>query len=310
MSIYSMTAFANARTELEHKVVQLEIRSVNNRYLDLHIRLPDELKFFEPTMRDYIAGSIRRGKLDIRLQLQTMATTQALALPKDMLNQIGQQLKEIRRYIPQIQAPSFSELLDLSHQHSHIQAEKWFPALNQLLQEALTELIANRKREGARLAESMRAITQKMHTHLKQIEAQLPQVLYDYQQKLAQRLKETLEQASPQGMQYISAEEFSARLAQEVSLFSVRIDVAEELTRLKAHTKELDYLLNKKNIDDNNQNKKRQGSLGKRLDFLFQEMNREVNTLGSKAGSIELSQAAIELKLLVDQLREQAQNIE
>lgn len=301
-----MTAFAHARMEHEQMLVQLEIRSVNHRYLDVHVRLPDELRFFEPHLRKTVAQKIGRGKLDIRLQLQRQLVQQAQALPTELLEQISAQLQRIRAILPDTGSPSYQELLHLATQHKHIDADSWQPLLEQLLNTALGDLLANKQREGERLAEAMRGYAAQMQAHIEAVQAIVPEVQAEYQQKVADRLREALELASPEGFQAMSGEEFSARIAQEASIFSLRIDVSEEITRLNAHIEELGYLLQ----PDARRANKKGGSLGKRLDFLFQEMNREANTLGSKAANIALTQAAIELKLLIDQLREQIQNIE
>jgi len=306
MSIYSMTAFAHARMEHEHTLVQLEIRSVNHRYLDLHLRLPDELRFFEPRLREIVAQKIGRGKLDIRLQLQRQAGDETQGVPTELLTHIASQLQQIRTVLPDTAGPDYQELFQLAARHKQTDTERWQELLEQLLEQALADLLANKAREGERLAQAMRGYAQQMLAQINKVQSLLPEVQAEYQRKVAERLREALAQASPEGLQYISAEELSARIAQEASLFSLRIDVSEEMTRLEAHVQELNYLLE----PDAGQRQKRRGSLGKRLDFLFQEMNREANTLGSKAANIELTQVAIELKILVDQLREQIQNIE
>lgn len=312
MTIYSMTAFAHARVEHEHTLIQLEMRSVNNRYLDLHLRMPDELRFFEPRLREMVAGRVRRGKLELRMQLQRTTLSNNQGLAPAFLEQIKEQLSHIRAILPDTAGPSYEMLLNLSAQHSSPDQHQWQPVLEQLLQEALDQLRNNKQREGARLAQAMQDYAEQMSVQIERAKALLPQVMADYQNKVAQRLRESLEQASPEGLQYISGEELGARLAQEASLFSMRIDVAEELTRLEAHVAELGYLLGQPSAHQKPASGQRSkgGSLGKRLDFLCQEMNREANTLGSKAGAIELTQIAIELKLLIEQLREQAQNIE
>lgn len=313
MATYSMTAFAQARTTYEQMQILLEIRSVNNRYLDVHFRMPDELRFFEPRLRTLITQYIGRGKLDVQLQLQKQHTTGNQPLPAEFLNTVAQQLEHIRQVLPDTASPSFSELFTLAGMHNEVENEQLAPVLEQLTQQVLNDLIEHRAREGAQLATAMRGFAKEMLTHVETVKSHLPQVQKEYQEKVALRLREAIEQASPEGVQYISAEELSARIAQEASVFSLRIDVAEEITRLEAHINELFHLLEpeRKTVQAAAANQPtKKSSLGKRMDFLFQEMNREANTLGSKAGSIALTQAAIELKLLIEQLREQAQNIE
>ncbi|MDN5843155.1 MAG: DUF1732 domain-containing protein, partial [Alcaligenaceae bacterium] len=168
---------------------------------------------------------------------------------------------------------------------------------------ALAELQDARKREGTRLAEAMLQASKDIDKIVDQVEDALPEIIAEQQSRIAQRLRDALMAASPEGFAQISGTELSARIAQETAVFGLRTDVAEELTRLRSHVEELAHIL----TGDTSGVK---GSLGKRLDFLFQEMNREANTLGSKAAAMTVTQAAIDLKLLIEQMREQAQNIE
>ena len=210
--------------------------------------------------------------------------------------------------IPDVQAPRLNELLAGANGNEGLDPEVWTAMANEACTRALGDLQSARDREGQRLAQIMSECAQQMNTIVQEVEAGLPQVLEDHRQKLAQRLRDALLAASPEGFALISGEELSARIAQESSLFSLRIDVAEELARLRSHIAELDHILN--GVDASAGRGQKSGSAGKRLDFLFQEMNREANTLGSKAGALTMTRAAIDLKLLIEQLREQAQNIE
>jgi uncharacterized protein (TIGR00255 family) len=174
---------------------------------------------------------------------------------------------------------------------------------------ALAELQAAREREGQRLAGIMLESASEVAAIVDQVERNLPAILAEHQEKLGNKLRDALQAASPEGYAQISGPELSARIAQEASLFSLRIDVAEELARLRSHIAELQHLLQSKEAAVQAGSRK-SGSAGKRLDFLFQEMNREANTLGSKASALSVTRAAIDLKLLIEQMREQAQNIE
>src|SRR5690625_5055661 len=157
MAIYSMTAFAQARTTFEQMQILLEIRSVNNRYLDLHLRMPDELRFFEPRLRALISEHISRGKLDVRLQVQRQNTTAAAPLATEFLESVRAQLKHIRDVLPETPAPAFNELFALASQHQEIEKEHWQPLLESLTAEALQELTAHRAREGEQLGTAMRS---------------------------------------------------------------------------------------------------------------------------------------------------------
>jgi uncharacterized protein (TIGR00255 family) len=175
----------------------------------------------------------------------------------------------------------------------------------------LAQLLEGRQREGARLALTMLDTAKQVLTIVSEVETLMPVLLATQRDKLAQKLKDTLQNAFPNGFTHISGAELSERIASESSLFALRIDVAEELARLKSHLAELEYLLSGQPAK---QGQPKTGaaatSIGKRLDFLFQEMNREANTLGSKAGSLEMTRAAMNLKLLIEQMREQAMNLE
>lgn len=307
--IRSMTAFANARTELEAGSITMELRSVNNRYLDLQLRLPEELRFSEASIREILSQRLQRGKVELRVNFQRAFKADAQQISPELLQQIAQQLQSARAVIADIPAPRFGELLSLSQQEQGLDHDTWLPAIQQNLTAALDDLEQSKQREGLRLATAMLETAAEMERLINEVEIHLPELLVEQQNKITHRLTEALSAISPDGFAQISGPELSNRIAQESSLFSLRIDVAEEITRLRSHIEELEVILdNKKSTKP--QGKTRQGSTGKRLDFLFQEMNREANTLGSKAGSIEVTRTAIDLKLLIEQMREQAQNIE
>lgn len=307
--IRSMTAFANARTDLDAGSVSIELRSVNNRYLDLHTRIPEELRFSEAAVREQLTLSIPRGKVEFRVNFQRAFSSEHSELSPDLLTMLAAQLQTARAVIPDIPAPRLSEVLALNNLERGLDHDAWGPAIQQCLAQALVDFDLAKQREGSRLAESMLQTAQQMGVLVDTVEAHLPALLEEHQQKITTRLNEALSAVSPDGFQLISGEELSARIAHESSLFSLRIDVAEEITRLRSHLKELSHILTTGQTADK-PSRTRQGSSGKRLDFLFQEMNREANTLGSKAGSIEVTRTAIDLKLCIEQLREQAQNIE
>src|SRR5690606_33446344 len=203
--------------------------------------------------------------------------------------------------------PRLAELLSGSG-NSALDPEIWLGMCAQATEHALAELQAAREREGQRLATMMLDCARDVGSIVEHVEQQLPELLAEHQEKISNKLRDALNVASPEGFAQISGAELSARIAQEASLFSLRIDVAEELSRLRSHIAELEHLLTTGEAD--NKGKKNSGSAGKRLDFLFQEMNREANTLGSKASALSVTRAAIDLKLLIEQMREQAQNIE
>lgn len=301
--IRSMTAFGAARIENEHGTLNIDVRSVNNRYLDLSLRLPEELRFAESRIRELLTSHVARGKVELRVNYALIRAPQTQTLNPDTLQQIAQQLQLVRQLIPDIPAPSLKELMNGNGERSDLDPELWLPMCELACSQALSELHSASIREGRRLADAMLLTSQDIGQIVNQVEQELPAVVNEHQTRIAQRLRDALLAANPEGFALISGAELSARIAQETALFGLRIDVAEELARLRSHLGELSHILQ-------GDTAKIKGSLGKRLDFLFQEMNREANTLGSKAAALAVTQAAIDLKLLIEQMREQAQNIE
>jgi uncharacterized protein (TIGR00255 family) len=277
--IYSMTGFAVAAAEVPHGTLNLELRSVNHRYLEVQFRLPDELRALETAMRELIAARLSRGKVDCRLSFAPLAAgTGELQLNTDLLQQQSpdsQSLRvgEVLRW-PGMLGPESVPLEGLKE-----------PAL-ELCRNALDELSSTRGREG----EKLKAMLLQRIVHMRHLAAgvapRLPKLLAAYQEKLAGRLREALGTSDDE------------RVRQELALFAQKIDVDEELSRLQAHLSEVERILDTG------------GAAGKRLDFLMQELNREANTLGSKSVAAEVSQVSMELKVLIEQMREQIQNIE
>ena len=312
MTIRSMTAFGNARTEGPEGQVSLEVRSVNSRYLDVTFRLPDDLRFAEGALREKLSQHLTRGKVEVRLSYARTRAETATALDDAWLKSVATQLAQARDVLPDTPSPSLAELVKGSGNGdtNGFDPQAWTHLSVQALDDALADMQANREREGQRLAQMMLECAASIDEVVVDVEAAMPQLLSEHKAKLANRLREALEAANPGGFAQISGEELSARIAQETSLFSLRVDVAEELQRLKSHLAELQHILTTGDAKAGKTAKGAAGSVGKRLDFLFQEMNREANTLGSKAAGLEVTRAAIDLKLLIEQMREQAQNIE
>lgn len=300
--IHSMTAFGSGMAESAQGQLTVELRSVNSRYLDIHMRLPDEMRFLETTLRDHIGKQLSRGKVDVRLSYHQHAALLVPSPDNEYLQAIAQQLATIRAIMPDVTAPSLMELLQTATAQSTASRdmESWTALCTQACHQGLQQLQQARQREGQRLAQMMLSITNEAQGIVEDTQQRLPTILQKHQEQITKRLHDTLSQLSPKGFAQISGEELTARIAQEASLFSMRSDIAEELDRLRSHIEEVQALLDQPP----------KGSHGKRLDFLCQEMNREANTLGSKAAALDITQAAINLKLLIDQLREQAQNIE
>ena len=284
-----MTGFATAAVSVGAATLNLELRTVNSRFLDLHFRLPDELRVIEPLLREQITGTLSRGKVDCRAGLQASGeSSRELALNPQLLAQLVALEAGVRAALPQAASLSVAEVLRWPGMlgDDTIPAEALAEAGARAVRQALADLTASRSREGVRLAGMLMERVTRMRELVAQVTPRVPEVVREYQAKLVQKLQEAIGSADDE------------RIRTEVGLFAVRIDVAEELNRLSAHLDEVERILAKG------------GSAGKRLDFLMQELNREANTLASKSVAQDVGGVAMELKLLIEQMREQVQNIE
>ncbi len=287
--IYSMTGYAAKTREVAGGSLHLELRSVNSRFLDIHFRIVDDLRVLEPALREAITAKLARGKVELRLNLvASQSQNRQLAINADLLTQLQALEGQVRQTLPNAAALSVAEVLrwpgmlgepevDTAALHAAVQAT---------LKEALEDFTASRAREGAKLAAMIQERVDKIRATVAAVAPLIPQAQAAYQDKLKQRLVEALGSADDE------------RVRQEVVLYATRIDVDEELSRLQAHLTEVERIL------------KAGGNAGKRLDFLMQELNREANTLGSKSVLSEVSKASMDLKLLIEQMREQIQNLE
>ncbi len=308
--IKSMTGFGSAKAELPFGSVTIELKTVNSRYLDVQFRMPDELRLAEYPIRERIAIGLARGKIDVRISFARVAGVQETSFAPALLHRVAEQLGQARQFLPETPTPTLPELLSWSGTaQQHIEPESWVKLCLDALEPALAQLVEGRQREGHRLAQAMLATAVQVREVIEVVQAHMPALVVAHRDRLANKLRETLQVAFPAGFSHITGAELSERIASESSLLAMRIDVAEELARLTSHLTELEFLLNPRETPSSKKTHPA-GSAGKRLDFLFQEMNREANTLGSKAGSLEMTQAAIDLKLLIEQMREQAMNIE
>ena len=288
--------------------LQVECRAVNSRFLDLGFRLPDECRGAEPALRELVTQSLSRGKVEFRAAWRinssggsTKANPQALgALNQDRLDALKALQAKTQETFANARELSIVDVLRWPGVVSEPRGEEegWIAATVEAGKAALAVLMDSRNTEGKALVNVLTNITTKMREIVKVIEPKVPQYVAQYQEKLTERLAEALA-AQEQGKSSSgSGTELMERIRQEVVLYAVRIDVAEEFARLKTHLQAVDTALAGK------------GPVGKRLDFLMQELNREANTLSSKSVSEECTQAALELKLLIEQMREQVQNLE
>ena len=295
--ILSMTGYAALGADSPRGRLGLELRSVNSRFLDLQFRIAEELRTLEPLLRERIAGRVARGKVDCRLFFAESTAGQAPSrLSEEALARLKTLAQSASQAFPQAAPLRLADVLRWPGVVLEPQAdeEKMRAAVGALCERALDELVAARAREGAKLAASVRERIGVMRARVAEVAPLLPQALAAYQAKLVERLREAI------GPVLDTAGE--ERIRAEMTLFASKADVDEELTRLRAHFDEVERTLDGGGA--------RSGPVGKRLDFLSQELNREANTLGSKAASQAIAQCAMELKLLVEQVREQAQNIE
>lgn len=287
--IYSMTGYAVASRELPNGTLNLELKSVNSRYLDLQFRIAEEFRALEPLLRETIMGRLSRGKVECRLGL-TPNTGEAAALNvnRALLDRLLELATDIRAAAPDTVPLSVADILRWPGMIAveEVSRETVREAVLALITQALDELNATRAREGERLGGLIRERVAAMRTLAERVRPRLPVVIAALQEKLAARLREAGAAADDE------------RLRQEIVLFAQRVDVDEELSRLMTHLDEVERVLAKG------------GAVGKRLDFLMQELHREANTLGSKSMDAEVSQTAMELKVLIEQMREQVQNIE
>jgi len=287
--ILSMTGFAAVAADLPGVSLSVELRSVNHRYLDVNLRLPDELRAIEPALREAVSGALRRGKVECRIALnRTQQAAVGLAVDEAQVRQLAAAATEVTRAVPGAIPLSVNEILrwpGVLAEPTVAPSELAQRALA-LVDGALAELAAARAREGAKTAQVLEASCAGIEVQVARVAPRVPAIHAAYNEKLGARLREA------------GLDPNEDRLKQELALFATKVDVAEELARLTAHVSEVRRVL------------KAGGSAGKRLDFLAQELHREANTLGSKSVDAEVSQAALELKVLIEQMREQVQNIE
>jgi uncharacterized protein (TIGR00255 family) len=286
---FSMTGFAALEQPLENATLLLELRAVNSRYLDLHFKLDENLRGMEPVIRELISSVLSRGKIECKLNLlQRGVENQPSQLDEKLMEQLALMQQTALQYFPKSNALSIADILRwpgvvVSNATNN---EALAEAVKKLVAQGLAELNASRKREGEKLKAIILEKLVSIEAMVMRVKPLLPKLNKEYQEKLTLKLQESLKSIDQD------------RLAQELVLFAQRIDVDEELGRLTTHVSEVLRILNS------------DAPAGKRLDFLMQELNREANTLGSKSVSVETTQVSMELKVLIEQMREQIQNIE
>jgi uncharacterized protein (TIGR00255 family) len=287
--IYSMTGYAARTLDVENGALHLELKSVNSRYLDFQFRVCEELRAVEPALRELFSARLSRGKLECRVSFAAASVrAQSLSLNADLLKRLKSFDAQIRSEMPEAAPLAVSDVLRWPGMFGDdsLDIDSLVPSCLALARDALEDFSASRAREGEKLAAVILERVARMRELVREVAPRIPVAQAAFQDKLRQRLVDAIGSADDD------------RIRQEVAVFAVRIDVAEELARLSTHLDEVERVI------------KAGGASGKRLDFLMQELNREANTLGSKSVVSEVSQTAMELKLLIEQMREQIQNLE
>lgn len=285
----SMTGFARQECRIDNVTLTWEIRSVNHRYLEPHFRLPDTLRELEPALREQLRQQLQRGKLEVSLHWQENDGEQTqLGINTALVEQLSQAAQQVQQHLSNSAPVNPLDILRWPGviASQHIDPDQLKQTALDGFQQAVAQLIRMREREGAELQQLIEARLAAIGEEVKTVRARLPEILQAQRDKLTTRLQE------------LSAELDHDRIEQEIVLLAQKADVDEELDRLDTHITEVTRTLNK------------QGSIGRRLDFLMQELNREANTLSSKSIVADTTQSAVELKVLIEQMREQIQNIE
>ncbi len=323
MPVYSMTGYASAQTQAApptdgtaggaattlagssslvsssassaSPVVRLglELRSVNSRFLDLAFRLPDELRQYEPALRDLIQTHCKRGKVELRANLESTATIAVAEPSPRLLQRLSMLQGKVQSWLPDVTPLSVVDVLRLSASES-AGPKDWGPEIIALGTSVITDLLQSRQREGERLATMLHERLASLRSLVLQASPLVPQLMEQQRLRFLDRWKEALNLADAHALPDTARE----RALTEAAAFAIRVDVSEELTRLGSHIEEIGRLLTKG------------GEMGKRLDFLIQELHREANTLGAKSAVLEMTRISVDMKVLIEQMREQVQNIE
>lgn len=298
MAVFSMTGFAHHQVQTLLGILNIELKSVNSRYLEVSCRLPDELKAFEGDIRSILTSGVKRGKLDCRISWMGDIEVEK-ELDTDSLKTLLSLQKQVLEELPSAASMSVESILTYPGllKSKTIDQEALKAEVLQGLKGALDIFNGSRHREGEALSSVIENYCSQIESIVSELKPKLPLMLEALQQKLEQRLSESLEKILSAKSE-LSSEEVRERIRQEVLLYAIKMDVDEEMNRLLTHVKEIRRTLT-------------QGDeVGKKLDFMMQELNREANTLGSKAVAIEMTQTSLNLKIVIEKMREQIQNLQ
>ncbi|MCI0505256.1 MAG: YicC family protein [Gammaproteobacteria bacterium] len=286
--VRSMTAFARQTMESDLGALTLELKSVNHRFSEVSLRLPEELRAVESKIRDRMGQVVSRGKIDANFRYQPPIVAAGFDIDRNLLATLAATSKDVETHLPGVAPIRMIDVLKWPGvlKFPEIDAEQLSNMAMALLDKALTELMETREREGEKLKQLLLERCAAMSTEVAKVQQRIPAAIEAMRQRLKEKLAEW------------KAELDEIRLEQEVVFLCNKSDVAEEMDRLQAHIEEVKRVLSEKK------------PMGRRLDFLMQELNREANTLGSKSPDTEMTRASVELKVLIEQMREQVQNIE
>ena len=294
-----MTGYAVVKRESDAGTLTIELKSVNSRFLDLQFRINDELRSLEPMLREAIISRAARGKVECRLSFgRKEQSSSSLAVNDALLDALNTAQQNVLSTFSHARPMSVNELLRWPGvlSESELSQDSLQADVQAALKDTLDAFVTSRQREGASLETMLLSRIDDIEQIVARITPLVPQAVEQFRQKAIERMQEALGQAVGDGSALPN--DLQDRIRQEVTLYGIRVDVAEELTRLSGHLTETRAIL------------KKGGQVGKRLDFMMQELNREANTLGSKAAVKELSEASMQMKLLIEQMREQVQNLE
>jgi uncharacterized protein (TIGR00255 family) len=327
MPVYSMTGYASVQSPdtstdgAARPRLGLEIRSVNSRFLDLSFRLSDELRHTESSLREQLTQQLKRGKVELRAFVGNAKESAAQPPNVALLQRLNHAQDGILAWLPSARPLSVADVLRLAASDSSAASPSDGDQAAQILNLAslaMADLLASRAREGARLADMLLGHTAQLRALAASAAPLIPELVAQQKQKFMDRFMQALNANDAAGASPISQQAAHDRALTEATAFAIRIDVAEEITRLAAHLDEIDRLLNAQSAPlvstgkpaKNAKPEVKQVEIGKRLDFVIQELHREANTLGAKSPVLELTRISVDMKVLIEQMREQVQNIE
>ncbi len=298
MSVNSMTGFAHLQIETLLGVLAIDVKSVNSRYQEIAMRLPEELRFLEGDVRTLLAKSVARGKIDCRMQWVGEAVCEQTLNQTAVANLLSLQ-KEVEMIQPDVRPLTVSQILSFPGilEPKSVDFDMLKTQVLEGLNKTLEVFLEARRREGEALAVVLNDYCDRIEETVNELAPKISEIITNIQKKLEERLEDALSKTLVD-RSTLTREEVSDRIRQEVILYAIKLDVDEEMKRLLTHVKEVRRLLSNG------------GEVGKRLDFMMQELNREANTLGSKAAAIEMTQTSLTLKVNIEKMREQVQNLE